>query len=88
MLNFFLSTFVPALGVVLTAEGHSTLFCQPKDLEREIWDGYRLGPAAAPEALGVNAAQSSAVLDAQMPRLLEDRECDWYPFAIHQGLCL
>ena len=32
--------------------GHSTLFCQPKDLEREIWDGYRLGPAAAPEALG------------------------------------
>jgi Xaa-Pro aminopeptidase len=29
--------------LVLTAEGHSTLFCQPKDLEREIWDGYRLG---------------------------------------------
>ena len=38
--------------LVLTAEGHSTLFCQPDDLEREIWDGYRSGPAAAPEALG------------------------------------
>ena len=76
----------PGAVLVLTAEGHSTLFCQPKDLEREIWDGYRLGPAAAPEALGVNAAQSSAVLDAQLPRLLENRSCVWYPFATHTGL--
>ena len=71
---------------MLTAEGHSTLFCQPKDLEREIWDGYRLGPAAAPEALRVDAAQSATVLDAQLPRLLENRSCVWYPFATHAGL--
>ena len=25
----------------------SHLFCRPKDLEREIWDGIRLGPEAA-----------------------------------------
>ena len=84
---YYLTGFAePGAVLVLTAEGHSTLFCQPKDLEREIWDGYRLGPAAAPEALGVNAAQSSAVLDAQLPRLLENRSCVWYPFATHTGL--
>ena len=84
---YYLTGFAePGAVLVLTAEGHSTLFCEPKDLEREIWDGYRLGPAAAPEALGVNAAQSSAVLDAQLPRLLENRSCVWYPFATHTGL--
>ena len=84
---YYLTGFTePGAVLVLTAEGHSTLFCQPKDLEREIWDGYRLGPAAAPEALGVDAAQSTAVLDAQLPRLLENRSCVWYPFATHAGL--
>ncbi len=84
---YYLTGFTePGAVLVLTAEGHSTLFCQPKDLEREIWDGYRLGPAAAPEALGVDAAQSAAVLDAQLPRLLENRNCVWYPFATHAGL--
>ncbi len=84
---YYLTGFAePGAVLVLTAEGHSTLFCQPKDLEREIWDGYRLGPAAAPEALGVDAAQSAAVLDAQLPRLLENRSCVWYPFATHAGL--
>ena len=84
---YYLTGFTePGAVLVLTGEGHSTLFCQPKDLEREIWDGYRLGPAAAPEALGVDAAQSAAVLDAQLPRLLENRSCVWYPFATHAGL--
>ena len=41
---------------MITGDGRSTLFCQPKDLEREIWDGYRLGPDAAPQTLGVDAA--------------------------------
>ena len=40
----------PNAWLVITAEGHTTLFCQPKDLERESWDGIRLGPDAAPMA--------------------------------------
>lgn len=84
---YYLTGFAePGAVLVLTSEGQSTLFCQPKDQEREIWDGYRLGPAAAPEALGVDAAQSAAVLDVQLPRLLENRTCVWYPFATHAGL--
>jgi len=76
----------PNAWLVITGNGESTLFCAPKDLEREIWDGYRLGPEAAPEALGVDAAHSVAQLDAQLPKLLENRDAVWYPFAIHEGL--
>ena len=84
---YYLTGFTePGACLVLTQEGRSTLFCQPKDLEREIWDGYRLGPAAAPAALGVEAAHASSDLDTQLPRLLENRACVWYPFATHNGL--
>ena len=71
---------------MITGDGTSTLFCAPKDLEREIWDGYRLGPQAAPAALGVDAAHSVDELNALMPKLLENRASVWYPFAIHDGL--
>ena len=76
----------PGAWLVLNAEGEATLFCQPKDLEREIWDGYRLGPEAAMAALGVQAAHSTAELDARLPRLLENRRQVWFPFATHAGL--
>ncbi len=84
---YYLTGFTePQAWLVLTAEGRSTLFCQPKDLEREIWDGYRLGPDAAVEALGVDAAHSTAQLELLLPRLLENRERVWFPFATHEGL--
>ena len=84
---YYLTGFTePNAWLVITAEGSATLFCQPKDLEREIWDGYRLGPEAAPEMLGVNQAHSVATLAEEMPRLLENRSTVWYPFAIHAGL--
>ncbi|WOI43480.1 aminopeptidase P N-terminal domain-containing protein [Acidovorax sp. BLS4] len=84
---YYLTGFTePGACLVITAQGQSTLFCQPKDLEREIWDGYRLGPEAAVGTLGVDAAHSAAVLESQLPRLLENRTRVWYPFAIHTGL--
>ena len=76
----------PNAWLVIDAAGRSTLFCQPKDLEREIWDGYRLGPEAAPERLGVQEAFSVAELDSRLPKLLENRATVWYPFATHPGL--
>ena len=84
---YYLTGFTePNAWLVITGDGRSTLFCQPKDLEREIWDGYRLGPDAAPAALGVDAAHAAGELDAQLPKLLENRDAVWYPFAIHPGL--
>ena len=84
---YYLSGFTePNAWLVIDAQGRSTLFCQPKDLEREIWDGYRLGPDAAVNALGVQAAYSVSELDQQLPKLLENQQTVWYPFATHKGL--
>jgi Xaa-Pro aminopeptidase len=84
---YYLTGFTePSAWLVVTSDGRSTLFCQPKDLEREIWDGYRLGPEAALGALGVDAAFPVTELEQQMPRLLENRDTVWFPFAIHEGL--
>ena len=84
---YYLTGFAePNAWLVLTGDGKSTLFCQPKDLEREIWDGIRLGPEAAPAALGVDEAWSVDELDARLPKLLENTATVWYPFATHTGL--
>ncbi len=84
---YYLSGFgEPNAWLVLTSEGRSTLFCQPKDLEREIWDGIRLGPEAAPAHLGVDEAYPVTELEQRLPRLLENRQTVWYPFATHLGL--
>ncbi|MFZ3128709.1 MAG: aminopeptidase P N-terminal domain-containing protein [Rhodoferax sp.] len=84
---YYLSGFTePHAWLVITGDGRSTLFCQPKDLEREIWDGFRLGPDAAPAALGVDAAHAVSELDSHLPKMLENRDAVWYPFAIHQAL--
>ena len=76
----------PNAWLVITSDGHTTLFCQPKDLEREIWDGIRLGPEAAPATLGVDAAFAVTELEQRLPKLLENKATVWYPFATHQGL--
>ena len=85
----------PGAWLVIAASGQpnktgagikSTLFCRPKDLEREIWDGIRLGPDAAPAQLGVEAAVSADALDEQMPALLANQPSVWFPFATHKGL--
>ncbi len=76
----------PHAWLVITGDGRSALFCQPKDLEREIWDGLRLGPEAAPRQLGVDVAFSVAELDAKLPAMFDGRDAVWYPFATHKGL--
>ena len=76
----------PNATLVITSDNKSTLFCAPKDMEREIWDGFRLGPTAAPAALGVDVAYSSAELDALLPKLLENKSAVYYPFATYPGL--
>jgi Xaa-Pro aminopeptidase len=84
---YYLSGFnEPKAWLVITGDGRSTLFCQPKDMEREIWDGIRVGPQAAPEMLGVDAAFSVTELNNQLPALIDGRDVVWFPFATHKGL--
>ena len=58
-------------GKSFAVESH--LFCRPKDLEREIWDGIRLGPEAAPQVLGIEFAHSNQELDQKLGELLADQ---------------
>ncbi|HET7729369.1 MAG TPA: aminopeptidase P N-terminal domain-containing protein [Usitatibacter sp.] len=62
------------LVMVLGARPRSILFCREKNLEREIWDGYRHGPDAAREAFGFDEAYPYGELDARMPELLANQD--------------
>ena len=63
-----------AVLVVIGSEPlQSILFCRDKDIEREIWDGFRHGPEAARERFGLDAAHSIRELDALLPQLLGNR---------------
>ncbi len=84
---YYLSGFAePDAWLVLDAAGRSLLLCRPRDAEREIWDGLRLGPEAAPAALGVDAALPLEALDTVLPERLADQPAVWFPFAGHAGL--
>ena len=84
---YYLTGFTePNATLVLGSDGRATLFCAPKDQEREIWDGYRLGPDAAPAALKLEAAFSSAELNQHLPPLLDNARTVYYPFGIYSGL--
>jgi Xaa-Pro aminopeptidase len=76
----------PESWLVIDASGRTTLLCRPRNLEREIWDGIRLGPKAAPAALGVDEAHNVEKLDEIMPKLLANQAAVWFPFATHAGL--
>jgi Xaa-Pro aminopeptidase len=76
----------PHAWLVLRDSGETTLLCRAKDPEREIWDGLRLGPAAAPAALGVHSAFDVATLDTTLPDLLANQPQVWFAFGAHPGL--
>jgi|APFre7841882724_1041349.scaffolds.fasta_scaffold02287_2 Xaa-Pro aminopeptidase len=61
------------LVLVAGPEPKSVLFCREKHLERELWEGYRHGPAAAQETFGVDAAFSIAALDEEVPKLMANQ---------------
>ena len=84
---YYLTGFTePGSWLAIESSGKTTLFCRPKDLEREIWDGIRLGPKAAPGTLGVTQAFSVELLIEKMPALLANQNAVWFPFATHKGL--
>jgi Xaa-Pro aminopeptidase len=53
--------------------GEAILFCRERDLQREAWDGSRLGPEGAVAALGLDDAYPIADIDDILPGLLEGR---------------
>ena len=70
----------PQAWLVLHASGEAAIGCRAKNTEREIWDGVRLGVAAAPSALAVDAAFDVDALDAAMLQHLANQAAVWFPF--------
>ncbi|MDR3391045.1 MAG: Xaa-Pro aminopeptidase [Sulfuriferula sp.] len=72
---YYLSGFTEpeAVIVLLAAANKAILFCRDKDMEREIWDGFRYGPTAAAEAFGFDEAYTIAELDERMPKLMANQ---------------
>jgi len=61
------------LVIVLGKKPREILFCREKNLEREIWDGFRFGPKLARQAFGFDAAHAIGELDAMLPELLANQ---------------
>ena len=62
----------------------SILFCLEKDHEREIWDGFRYGPAAAREKFGFDAAFPISQLDEKLTELMGNQNAIYYPLGLHE----
>lgn len=79
---YYLTGFAePEAVLVLDASnGRSVLFCREKNLEREIWDGFRHGPEGAREAFGFDEAWPIDEFDARLPDLLANRDTLHYGF--------
>ena len=58
------------LVLIAGKENKSILFCRDKDMEREIWDGFRFGPEAAKTTFGFDETYSIAQLDEILPKLM------------------
>ena len=73
---YYLTGFAEPESVLILIAGaqpKSVLFCRDKDLEREIWDGFRYGPDGAKEFFGVDEAYSISRLDELAPQLLANQ---------------
>ena len=81
---YFLTGFNEPDAVLMlskTADGYkSHLWCRAKDKEKEIWDGYRLGINAAPEALGLDSAADVVQLNTGLLTALADKSVIYFSF--------
>ncbi|MCS0592167.1 Xaa-Pro aminopeptidase [Massilia norwichensis] len=89
---YYLTGFTEPESVLVLVAGsgerpaRSILFCREKNVEREIWDGYRYGPEAARSAFGVDEAWPIAELDTRLPDLLADASALYYATASNAAL--
>ena len=58
--------------------GEALLFCRERDPEREAWDGPRVGPEGAVDALGMDDAYPIDDIDDILPGLIEGRSRVYY----------
>jgi len=86
---YYLTGFTEARALLVLApgreEGETLLFCQPKDPQKELWEGVLLGPEAAVETLGVDQAFPIGEIDNVVPGLMAGRERIHYRIGAEAG---
>jgi Xaa-Pro aminopeptidase len=73
---YYLTGFKEPESVVVLVAGDSPksiLFCRDKDMEREIWDGFRYGADAARETFGFDETYSISELGTVVLKLLANQ---------------
>ncbi len=78
---YYLTGFTEPESLLVLIAGKSPksiLFCRDKDMEREIWDGFRYGPEAAKTEFGFDEAFSISQLDEMLPKLLVNQPKLYY----------
>ena len=73
---YYLTGFTEPDSVLVLVGGterKAILFCREKNIEREIWDGYRYGPDAAREIFRFDEAHPIEKLQEELPKLMSDR---------------
>jgi Xaa-Pro aminopeptidase len=79
---YYLTGFAEPEAVLVLIAGKQNrfiLFCRDKDMEREVWDGFRHGPEGAQEQFGFDAAYSISQLDEKLAELMGDQPVIYYP---------
>ena len=82
---YYLSGFTEPESVLILIAGDvpkSILFCRDKDMEREIWDGFRFGPEAAKAEFGFDEAYSISELEVQAPKLMANQAQLFYSLGV------
>ena len=77
----YLTGFPEPEAVLVLVAGttpRSILFCRERDAEKEIWDGYRHGPAGARDVFGFGETHPIKDLDARLAELLPDQPALWF----------
>ncbi|MEQ1595760.1 MAG: Xaa-Pro aminopeptidase [Casimicrobium sp.] len=73
---YYLTGFAEPESVLVLVGGNerkAILFCREKNLEREIWDGFRYGPDAAREIFRFDEALPIESLKDELPKLMADK---------------
>jgi Xaa-Pro aminopeptidase len=86
---YYLSGFIEPEAVIVLVCGEqnrSILFCREKNMEREIWDGFRYGPEAARTTFGFDEAYAIDALDTELPKLMANAPALFYALGSNEKL--
>lgn len=85
---FYFTGFEEQNSVLVFRPGltpETVLFVQPKDLNMEVWDGFRYGPEGAKKYFHADEAYSIESLQQELPKLLKNVEKIHYTMFIDKN---